>query len=85
MEHGTYLVRYHFALLRESRQVVVPIGDKLDRLFLRAFHAPTEKVYTVEACDFEANTVVRQTTVKDGDDFVIDVFATSKPACAIVD
>lgn len=85
LEHGTYLVRYHFALLRESRQVVVPIGDKLDRLFLRAFHAPTEKVYTVEACDFEANTVVRQTTVKDGDDFVIDVFATSKPACAIVD
>ncbi len=32
----------------------------------------------MEACDFEANTVVRQTTVKDGDDFVIDVFATEQ-------
>jgi hypothetical protein len=80
-----YLVSYHFVLLRESRRVAVPIGDKLDRLFLRVFHAPTENVHTVEVCDFEAATSMRQTIVKDGDDFVIDVFATSRPACASAD
>lgn len=85
LERGRYLISYHFVLLRESKRVAVPIGDMLDRLFLRVFHAPTERVYTVEACDTETKTAMRQTISNAGDDFVIDVFATSKPACAIAD
>jgi hypothetical protein len=85
LEHGRYFVRYHFVLLRESRQVMVPVGNKVDRFFLRLFHAPTQRAKTMDVCDTEASTAVRQTITKDRDNFVIDVFATSKPACAILD
>ena len=33
LEGRKYIVRYHFALLDETKQVTVPIGDGFDRFF----------------------------------------------------
>jgi hypothetical protein len=85
-EGGKYIVRYHYALLDETKQVTVPIGDGLDRFFLRLFHAPTKKVYEVTDCMYsDVPIAVRQAIAKDGDDYVIHVFASSKSPCAFID
>jgi hypothetical protein len=83
LERGKYLVRVHFVLVGGTRKVMVPVGNKLDRFFLRLFHAQTEKARTIVDCDSVGTrkTDIRQTALRDGDDYVIEVFATNMVKC----
>jgi hypothetical protein len=79
---GKYLVRHHFGLAEPgTRHETVQIGDQLDRFLLELFRAPTTRVVMV--CDYNPapETQVRQAGTRDGEDYVIDVFAASKAGC----
>jgi hypothetical protein len=82
LEGGKYLVFYHFSQTDPgTKPQAVLIGNKFDRLFLRLFHAPTSRVEAVCDDTRAADTQVRQAVTREGDNYVIEVFATSKAGC----
>ena len=81
---GKYLVWYHLRLSKPgTRQETLLIGDRVDRFFLRIFHARTQRV--VEVCDDQPmRTEVSQTTGRIGNDYVIEVFLTTTLHCPTI-
>lgn len=76
---------YHFSLIGEPRQLIFPIGSKLDRFFLRLRGAPTVKMITQPQCETSSRTFLREALSRDGNDVVIDVFVNATYECAHID
>jgi len=83
---GRYLVVYHFSLIETGTQYKdVPIGDKLDRFFLRLFRSPTSRMEGYCYSDPSPPPMPRYTARRDSNDTLINVFVFGRCHCPIAD